>query len=60
MQMALTLSIAANALLAAGFMWLWATLRERDRTSYALLGLLLGPFALLLLLTDSKPASRGA
>jgi hypothetical protein len=49
-------------------MYLWAEKHNRDRSAYALLGILLGPLALLMVLSDltasrsqspvGKPGSR--
>ncbi len=52
MDTALLVLAIANGLLAAAVMWLWAAMHGRLRMAYALMGLLIGPFALLLLLSD--------
>lgn len=52
MTAALLVLVAANGLLSAAVMWLWAAIHGRLRHAYAFLGLLIGPFALVLLLSD--------
>lgn len=63
MTAVLLVLIIANGLLAAAVMWMWATLHGRLRPAYAFLGLLIGPFALVLLLSDlvkSRPQETSA
>ena len=62
MPTAIVVLTIANSLLAAAVMSLWAQLHGKLRAAYACLGLLLGPFALLMLLLDvrSNRASIGA
>lgn len=63
MTAALLVLAIANGLLAAAVRWLWATMHGRLRHAYAFLGLLIGPFALVLLLSDlvkSRPQEADA
>ncbi len=63
MDTALLVLVVANGLLAAAVMWLWAAMHGRLRHAYAFLGLLIGPFALVLLLSDlvkSRPHETDA